>query len=129
MAHPNEELLRSFYGAFARRDIDAVRGLLTDDAVFHQPGRNPTSGDYQGVNGVLELVGKLQQLTGGTFRAEAHDLLGSDDHGVALLHVTAERDGRHLDVTVVHVIHVRGGKVAEVWVHPRDTYAVDEFWR
>jgi ketosteroid isomerase-like protein len=49
-------------------------------------------------------------------------------HGVALLHVTAERDGRHLDVTVVHVIHVRDGKVAEVWVHPRDSNALDEFW-
>ena len=128
MAHPNEELLRSLYGAFARRDIDTVRQVFADGVVFHQPGRNPTSGDYEGVEAVLGLLGTLAERSGGTFRAEVHDLLASDQHAVALLQVTAERNGRKVDAPVVHVAHVRDGRVAEIWVHPRDIHVLDEFW-
>jgi hypothetical protein len=50
-----------------------VRRLFADDIVFHQPGRNPTSGDYQGLDGVLGLLRTLAEPSGGTFRSEVHD--------------------------------------------------------
>jgi ketosteroid isomerase-like protein len=46
MAHPNEELTRRAYDAFSRGDADTLRQLFADDAVFHEPGRNPVSGDH-----------------------------------------------------------------------------------
>jgi ketosteroid isomerase-like protein len=128
MAHANETLLRSLYDAFSRRDLATVRTLFADDIVFHQPGRNPTSGDYQGVDGVLRLLGTLAERSGGTFRAEIHDILASDQHAVALLRVSAQRGPRNLDVPVVHVWHIRDGKLAEAWVHPADQAGLDEFW-
>jgi hypothetical protein len=45
MAHPNEELTRRAYDAFSRGDVDTLRRLFADDAVFYEPGRNPVSGD------------------------------------------------------------------------------------
>jgi ketosteroid isomerase-like protein len=128
MAHPNEALLRSLYAAFSRRDLSTVRSLFADDIVFHQPGSNPTSGDYQGVDGVLGLLGTLAERSGGTFRAEVHDVLASDQHAVGLLRVTAQRGPRKVDVPVVHVWHVRDGKLAEAWAHPADQSVLDEFW-
>jgi ketosteroid isomerase-like protein len=47
---------------------------------------------------------------------------------VALLRVTAQRGPRTVDVPVVHVWHVRDGKLAEAWAHPTDQYLLDEFW-
>jgi uncharacterized protein len=128
MAHLNETLLRSLYDAFSRRDLSTVRTLFADDIVFHQPGHNPTSGDYQGIDGVLGLLGALAERSGGTFRAQVHDVLASDQHAVALLRVSAQRGAHTVDVPVVHVWHVRGGKLVEAWVHPTDQSALDEFW-
>jgi uncharacterized protein len=128
MTHPNEQLLRSLYEAFSRRDLDTVRSLVADDIVFHQPGRNPTSGDYQGLDGVLGLLRTLAERSGGTFRSEVHDLLATDQHAVALLRVTAQRGILTVDVPVVHVWHVRDGKLAEAWAHPTDQHLLDEFW-
>jgi ketosteroid isomerase-like protein len=128
MTHPNEELLRSLYDAFSRRDTETIRGLLADDVVFHQPGRNPLSGDYEGVQAVLGLIGTLAERSGGTFRVDVHDVLGDQDHAVGLLRVSGQREGREVNVPVVHVFHVRDGKLAELWIHPLDQYAIDEFW-
>ena len=40
----------------------------------------------------------------------------------------AERNGNQLEVSAIHVFHVRDGKVTEAWTHHADLYAVDEFW-
>jgi ketosteroid isomerase-like protein len=127
MTHAKATLLRSLHDAFSRRDLDTVWTLLADDIVFHQPGRNPTSGDYQGTDEVLGLLRTLGERSGGTFQSQVHDLLATDEHAVALLRVIAQRGDLAVDVPVVHVWHVRDGKLAEAWVHPTDQHLLDQF--
>ena len=128
MAHPNEDLLRKGYAAFGEGDLDTVMGLFADDIKWHVPGRNPLAGDYSGKEEVGAFLGRAMELTNGTFRVDVHDLLANDDHGVALVHLTAERDGKSLDSNDVHVWHIRDGRATEQWIHPGDQYAADEFW-
>jgi ketosteroid isomerase-like protein len=40
VGHPDEELVRSGYDAFAKGDIDTLRALLDPEVVWHQPGRS-----------------------------------------------------------------------------------------
>lgn len=82
MSHPHEDTLRAIYEAFAKGDIETVMGLYTDDIEFHVSGRSPVSGSYSGKDEVLGLYGKLAELSGGTFRVEALDILANDEHGV-----------------------------------------------
>jgi hypothetical protein len=42
----------------------------------------PLAGDHRGKDQVMSMLGKQAELTGGTFRAELHDLLANDEHGV-----------------------------------------------
>jgi len=49
---------------------DPLRTLFADDIVFHQPGRNPTSGDYQGLDTVLGLLRTLGERSGRTLRSQ-----------------------------------------------------------
>jgi ketosteroid isomerase-like protein len=70
----------------------------------------------------------VAERSSGTFHGTVHDILGSDHHAVGLLRVTAARKDRELDMPVVHVVHVTNGRITEIWAHPRDQYAVDEFW-
>ena len=116
------------YARLGERDYEAVMSYLADDIVWHTPGDNPLSGDYQGKDAVLALFGRLFQETGGTFRADVHDLLANDDHGVGLVTVTARRGDRSLTVNDVNVFHLRDGKVTECWIASTDQQAEDEFW-
>jgi ketosteroid isomerase-like protein len=128
MAHPNEDLLRRGYEAFAKADMPAVQAFFADDIAWHVPGRSPLSGDYKGAQEVLGFLGKSMEQTQGTFGLEVHDLLADDEHGVALVVARGQREGKSLEDRQVHVLHVQGGKVTEFWAHPGDQYAVDEFW-
>jgi uncharacterized protein len=128
MGHPNEELVRSGYDAFAKGDIDTLRVLFDPEVVWHQPGRSVLAGDHRGIDAVLGFFARTMELTAGSFRAEPHDVIAGDQHVVGLHLVRAERQGRTLADRQVLVAHVRDGKIAEVWEHVEDQYAFDEFF-
>jgi uncharacterized protein len=127
MAHPNEELVRRAFDAFAKGDVDTLRELIHPDAVWHAPGRNPLAGDHQGVEAILGYFARTMELTGGTFRAELHDVVVNDEHAVSLYVGRGQREGKSLDNQNVLVTHVRDGKLGETWLFSGDQYAADAF--
>jgi ketosteroid isomerase-like protein len=129
MAHPDEDVVREAFAAFARGDLDALRDqYFAEDVRFHFPGRGPLAGDHEGVAQVLEMFGRAFELSGGTLRLEIHDVIASDAHAIALFTARGERAGRRLDDRTVEVLHIRDGKAAEIWLYPADLYANDQFW-
>jgi uncharacterized protein len=128
MAHPNEELARRGYDAFSNGDIDALRQVFADNTIFHEPGRNPVAGDYQGIDQMLGFFGTVAERSGGTFRVTVHDVVANDEHAVGLHLSEGERAGRRLHSQQTLVFHVRDGMVAETWAHHYDQHATDEFW-
>ena len=105
-----------------------MRGLFDPNLVWHLPGHNHLSGDHVGVDNVLALFGRNFQETGGTFKVEAHDILGNDSHAVALSIVSGEKDGKRLNDRFTHVIHISNGKVTESWIFNENQDKTDEFW-
>jgi ketosteroid isomerase-like protein len=128
MTHPNEELVRRAFDAFATGDVDTLRGLMDHDSVWHAPGRNPLAGDHRGVEAILGYFARTMELTGGTFRSELHDVVANDEHVVSLFVGRGQREGKSLEARNVLVSHVRNGKLAETWLYPGDQYAADEFF-
>jgi len=129
-AQSNAEAMRKGYAAFSRGDMDMLRNeLFTPDIVWHQGGRNQTSGDYRGSDAVIGLFGKLFQLTDGTFSVDVHDMLASEDHVVVLARVDAKRGGKTLQHgEYSHICHFRDGKLSEAWIVDTDPYEQDEFF-
>ncbi len=129
MSHPNEDLVRGGYLAFQTGDIAGLRSTyLTEDIIWHEPGNNPNSGDYRGIDEVLAHFMHVFEETGGSMQLTLHDVLANDTHAVVLGHVKAERKGKTADQDYVHVFHIRDGKAAESWIHNTDQAADDEFW-
>jgi uncharacterized protein len=128
MAHPNEDLLRRGYEAFAAGDIDTVLSVFADDIVWHVGGSSQIAGDYRGHQEVLGFFGKLMELSGGTFRVDVHDLLANDVHGVALVTAHGERDDQRLEARQANIFHLADGKATEFWGFAEDQEALDKFF-
>ena len=124
--HPNVAVIRDIFAAAAKGDLAALNDVFAEDLVWHEGGRNQISGDYRGREAVFGFFGKTMELTQGAFRVDLHDVLADDEHGVALVALSASRDGRSVNVNGVDVYHFRDGKVVEVWTAPVDQYAFDE---
>jgi ketosteroid isomerase-like protein len=129
MTHPNEKLARSEMEAALRGDFEGMLAHYTDDVVLHYPGRNPLSGTYRGKDGLREWGRKIDELLGatGSLTRTLHDILASDDHAVQLVSVQAHRsNGRSASWNAAVVMHVRDGKISEIWLNLDDPYAVDD---
>lgn len=126
--HPNVAVFRRAMTAFAAGDTDALAEVFHPDVVWHIGGRNLLAGDHRGRDATFALFSREFQLTDGTYRPELHDVLADDDHTVALLHVTASREGRVLDLDYALVLHIDDGRITEGWVVTTDPAAYDDFW-
>jgi len=129
MPHPNEELLGRWFLVQAQGDPNAVRALLTDDVVWHVPGRNLLSRDYRGPDAVLGFMARVRELSEGSARPQLLGVLANDGWAVALVRMFAEREGRKLDGSFQAWAHrIVDGKIAEFWFLVEDRYDVDAFW-
>ncbi len=126
--HPNAELLKKGYGAFASGDVATMNQLFAEDVVWHLPGNNQLSGVHRGRDAVFAIFAKTTQLSGGTFKIELHDVLANDEHAVALTRATASREGKQYNSLDTDVYHMSGGKVTEFWSFAEDQRLTDEFW-
>lgn len=130
MAHPHEELARSEMDAALRGDFEGMLDHYTDDVVLHYPGRNALTGKYRGKDGIRAWGSKIDELLGaeGSLTRDLHDILASDDHAIQLVSVEATRTGgRSATWNAAVVMHIRDGKISEVWLNIDDPYTVDEF--
>lgn len=128
MTLPNEELARGEMEAALRGDFEGMLAHYTEDVILHYPGRNVLSGTYQGKDGLREWGCKIDKLLGpgGSLTRTLHDILASDSHAVQLVSVEARRtDGRSAHWNAAVVMHVRDGKINEIWLNIDAPYAVD----
>jgi ketosteroid isomerase-like protein len=126
--HPNVELARRGYDAFAKGDLATLTELIADDATWHALGVGPLSGTYHGRDEIFGFFGRLAEETGGTFRLDVHDVLANDEHAVVLCMLSASRGSKSIQVPVANVSHMRDGKVTEFWTSTTDPQAGIDFW-
>jgi len=124
--HPDAQVVMAGFQAFAMGDMDTMKSILADDAVWHTPGRNRFSGDYHGPDEIVAVFQELQAAA--RIDNRPHAMLADDDHVVVLIEATFEGDGKTLEATSVFVFHVDDGKVTEVWVASPEQHQIDEFW-
>jgi ketosteroid isomerase-like protein len=102
--------------------------LLADDVVWHWPGRSSVSGDYRGRDAALDLLRGFHQLTANRLQVQPMDILEGEDHLMSFTHVTADREGDHLDVVMADAMRFGpDGRVVEYWTLSNDQAAVDAF--
>ena len=121
--HPNATVVRNMFEALGRGDMAGMADALADDVVWHEIG-NP-----EPVRGKAALAAEFSPGAGDySMTGETHDVVGNDDHVVALLSATATRGGRSFSYRVAEIYHLRDGKITERWAFSDDTAAIAAFF-
>ena len=125
--HPNATLIRDAWRAVARGETETLKRLCVDGVQWHASGRTPWAGDHEGLDAVLDYLGRVGEAAD-VFDAELTDLLVSEEHAATVMQVSARRGDRRLEVEFVILYRITAGKIAEVWTAPLDPRATDAFW-
>jgi ketosteroid isomerase-like protein len=120
--HPNAEVIKAGFEAFARADMETIDRLLADDIVWHSAGTSVLAGEFDGKEAVLGLFARVLEVTGGSFRQDVHAILADDEHVVALVTVRWDQPVAFTGEEVF-VWHMRDGKGVECWAVPVDQAA------
>jgi ketosteroid isomerase-like protein len=119
--HADVAVVRQMTDALARGDLEAASAFVADDIVWHEIGRaQPRRGKAE----LQASMGEVDyEITG-----QIHDIVGGDEHVVALIDATGTRAGRTLDYRVAEIYHVNDGKITERWAFSDDTAAIVDFF-
>ena len=128
MGHPNADVVRAAYQAFNTGDMAGVANFIAENSVWHIQATGSLTGDYKGRDAVLGFLGKLAEETGGTFKVEVHNVVADDDHAVALLDVSASRNGKSAAGKQAAVYHIENGQSTEAWFLYDDGPTMAEIW-
>lgn len=119
------ELAAAFQQSLIARDWQALRALLTDDAVWTLPGDNKISGRAEGADAIVERV-RLIAGYGVNFAFER--VLVSRDNVALSARNTADRDGVVLDEYLATVCFLRDGTIAAVETYLSDLPGMNAFF-
>ena len=113
--HPNVAAARTVLDAFAKGDAAIMVAALPDDTTWHVPGSNRFSGEFAGKAAVLGRRQQMMEAGVTTSIDEIHDVVGGDDHVVALVRLSFASGGASASCGAVWVMHVKDGMLHEFW--------------
>jgi ketosteroid isomerase-like protein len=120
--HANATAYRRTADAFRAHDFETLRILIAEDVVWHVPGQHMLAGDVRGIDALVAWLSAVAALG---FWLTEHDVLGNDEHVVALSEMGARRPGVDVQTRVTSVFHYRNGRQLERWFYPEDIAAWD----
>lgn len=119
--HPNAALVRQAMEAFMAGDMSLWDQVIADDVVWHEIGGRT-------VRGKDALAARMGEMEGIEFSGDLHDVVGNDEHVVALVETNVKTGGKELGYRTAEVLHVSDGKITERWTMSDDTQAITEFF-
>jgi len=125
--HLNATLIRDALRAVARGEAETLKRLCADGIQWHAMGRTPWAGDHEGIDAVLDYLGRLGEAAD-VFDANLTDLLVSEERAATVMQLSARRGDRRLEVEFLILYRIAEGKIAEAWSTPLDPHATDVFW-
>ena len=124
-------LVKQLYGAFAKRDIQAILALLAPDVEWGEPANpfNPAAGTRRGHAGFMEWL-SIGRQSEEILALEPRQFLSSDE-SVAVVGYTkclAKPTGKSYETDFVHLFSFREDKVIR-FQQFFDTYVAGEAFR
>jgi ketosteroid isomerase-like protein len=127
MDDPSAEIARTACEAVAHADAETLAHLCKREVVWHQTGRGPYSGDYRGLEAVLDYLRSLGEAAE-EFDLQPGAVLGGEGRAAVVFHATGRRLGRVLDHDYVLLFRIEEQRIAEIWSVSFEQRADEDFW-
>lgn len=122
--HPNAARYRELSKTVEAGDFSSYIDAISDDVEWWEIGAD------EPVRGKAALAERMQSMmaSGGSIKADLHDVVANDEHMIALVSATVEREGKTLSYKTAEIYHVKDGKITHRWAFSDDTAAINEFF-
>lgn len=125
----NIDIAKSYIKAVQTGDQATLGSLISPDVIWHQPGHNRFSGTHRGMAAVGPMLGKMMEVSQGTFAITRADHYMANGDWVAItIEFAGQANGLQLKQPGVDLIRIEGGKIVEVRLFSSDQTQEDAFW-
>lgn len=128
MKHSHVAMIEKLYFDFSNKNWKEFLEACPDQITFQVAGKSKLAGKYTKENFISEFASRLQDLSGGTFEIEVHDILASDRHATVLATNRLIFQGKPIELRTVHVWRIENGRPVAWYEYPRDLYQYDIIW-
>lgn len=130
MTHPNQEIINKFFEAYSKRDMDAIRQVMAEDATWTALGQHPLAGVKNGINEIIAFFDAMGGIMGkSNVKVEKLVIGANDNYLIECQHVWTNRDdGVNLDHHVCILWTFKNGKILSGMHFFADPQAADRFF-
>ena len=125
----NIDIAKTYITAVQTGDQATLGAIISPNVIWHQPGNNQFSGEHRGITNVGPMLGKMMEVSKGTFAITRADTYMANGDWVAItIEFAGEHDGIKLKQAGVDLVRIEGGKIVEVRLFSSDQEQEDTFW-
>jgi ketosteroid isomerase-like protein len=125
----NIDIAKTYIKAVQTGDQAALGNIISPDVVWHQPGANQFSGVLRGIGEVGSMLGKMMEVSKGTFAiTKADHFMANGDWVAIILEFAGEANGVKLRQPGVDLMRIDGGKIVEMRLFSSNQKEEDQLW-
>lgn len=125
----NIDIAKTYIKAVQTGDQATLGSIISPDVIWHQPGKNRFSGTHRGMAAVGPMLGKMMQVSNGTFAiTHSHHYMGNGDWVAITIEFAGEANGMKLKQPGVDLIRIEADKIVELRLFSSDQKQEDAFW-
>lgn len=123
------DIAKTYIKAAQTGDQATLTSVISPEVVWHQPGSNQFSGTHKGIAAVGPMLGRMMEVSKGTFSITRADHFMVNGEWVAItLEFAGVANGITLKQPGVDLLRIEGGKIVEVRLFSSDQEQEDAFW-
>jgi uncharacterized protein len=125
----NIDIAKAYISAVQAGDQSRLGTIISPEVIWHQPGSNRFSGTHRGMGEVGAMLGKMMEVSKGTFAiTRAEHYMANGDWVAITLDFAGEANGKRLEQPGVDLIRIEDGLIVEVRLFSSDQAQEDSFW-
>jgi ketosteroid isomerase-like protein len=126
--HPNVTVINQMTQAVFENDRETLATIFTEDLTFHVRGPLPRPGDHQGVDGFLDAMGAIFELTDGDVKIKQLFCMADGDWASEWERALFGRNGKTLEANNIFVYEFRSDRIADLWMICAAPAGSESFW-
>lgn len=126
--HPNVTVINRMTTAVFEHDRAALADVFTEDLEFHMRGPLPRPGDHRGIDGFLDALGAIFELTGGDVKIEQLFCTAEGTWASEWEHAVLGRNGATLETKNAFIYRFEDSRIAEMWMICAAPAGSEAFW-